>query len=72
MFVLLQTALDLLEDEMDVWVVVDACASRSERNRDAAFDRLAGAGVELGYDRDGSCLNGCEVRSIHNSKWSKH
>lgn len=44
---LLQTALDLLEDEMDVWVVVDACASRSERNRDAAFDRLAGAGVEL-------------------------
>ncbi|MDT8991738.1 isochorismatase family protein [Curvibacter sp. APW13] len=44
---LLQTALDLLEEEMDVWVVVDACASRSERNRDAAFDRLAGAGVEL-------------------------
>lgn len=44
---LLQTALDLLEDEMDVWVVVDACASRTERNRDAAFDRLAGAGVEL-------------------------
>lgn len=44
---LLQTALDLLEDEMDVWVVVDACSSRTERNRDAAFDRLAGAGVEL-------------------------
>lgn len=44
---LLQTALDLLEDEMDVWVVVDACGSRTERNRDAAFDRLAGAGVEL-------------------------
>jgi nicotinamidase-related amidase len=44
---LLQTALDLLEDEMDVWVVVDACGSRSDRNRDAAFDRLAGAGVEL-------------------------
>lgn len=44
---LLQTALDLLEDEMEVWVVVDACGSRSERNRDAAFDRLAGAGVEL-------------------------
>jgi nicotinamidase-related amidase len=44
---LLQTALDLLEDEFDVWVVVDACSSRSERNRDAAFDRLAGAGVEL-------------------------
>lgn len=44
---LLQTALDLLEDDMDVWVVVDACGSRTDRNRDAAFDRLAGAGVEL-------------------------
>jgi nicotinamidase-related amidase len=44
---LLQTALDLLEDEFDVWVVTDACASRTERNRDAAFDRLAGAGAEL-------------------------
>lgn len=44
---LLQTALDLLEDEFDVWVVTDACGSRTERNRDAAFDRLAGAGVEL-------------------------
>ncbi len=43
----LQTALDLLEEEFDVWVVTDACASRTERNRDAAFDRLAGAGVEL-------------------------
>jgi nicotinamidase-related amidase len=44
---LLQTALDLIEDEFDVWVVTDACSSRTERNRDAAFDRLAGAGVEL-------------------------
>ena len=44
---LLQTALELLEEEMDVWVVTDACSSRTERNRDAAFDRLAGAGVEL-------------------------
>jgi nicotinamidase-related amidase len=44
---LLQTALDLLEEEYEVWVVTDACSSRSERNRDAAFDRLAGAGVEL-------------------------
>jgi len=43
----LQTALDLLEDEFEVWVVTDACSSRTERNRDAAFDRLAGAGVEL-------------------------
>ena len=44
---LLQTTLDLLEDEFDVWVVTDACSSRTERNRDAAFDRLAGAGAEL-------------------------
>lgn len=44
---LLQTALHLLEDEFEVWVVTDACGSRTERNRDAAFDRLAGAGAEL-------------------------
>lgn len=44
---LLQTALDLLEEEFDVWVVTDACGSRNERNRDAAFDRLAGNGAEL-------------------------
>lgn len=44
---LLQTALDLLEQDWDVWVVTDACGSRSERNRDAAYDRLASAGGEL-------------------------
>jgi len=44
---LLQTALELVEQEIDVWVVTDACGSRTERNRDAAFDRLAGAGCEL-------------------------
>lgn len=44
---LMQTALDLLEEEFDVWVVTDACSSRTERNRDAAFDRLAGNGAEL-------------------------
>ena len=44
---LLQTALDLVEEELDVWVVTDACTSRTERNRDAAFDRLAGTGCEL-------------------------
>ncbi len=43
----LQTALDLLDKEFEVWVVTDACGSRTERNRDAAFDRLAGAGAEL-------------------------
>jgi len=44
---LMQTALTLLEEEFEVWVVTDACSSRTERNRDAAFDRLAGAGAEL-------------------------
>jgi len=44
---LMQTVLGLLEEELDVVVVTDACSSRSERNRDAAFDRLAGAGAEL-------------------------
>ena len=44
---LLQTALGLLEEELDVWVVTDACSSRTERNRDAAFDRLAASGAEL-------------------------
>ena len=44
---LLQTALTLLDEEWDVWVVTDACASRTERNRDAAYDRLAAAGAEL-------------------------
>ncbi|OGB03697.1 MAG: isochorismatase [Burkholderiales bacterium RIFCSPHIGHO2_12_FULL_61_11] len=44
---LMQTALELLEEEFDVWVVTDACSSGSEHNRDAAFDRLAGNGAEL-------------------------
>lgn len=44
---LLQTALELLEEDFEVWVVTDACSSRTERNRDAAFDRLASVGAEL-------------------------
>lgn len=44
---LLQTALDLLDNEFEVWVVTDACGSRTEKSRDAAFDRLAGNGAEL-------------------------
>lgn len=44
---LLQTALELIEEECEVWVVTDACGSRTEANRDAAFDRLASAGAEL-------------------------
>ncbi len=43
----LQTALGLLDDEFEVWVVTDACGARTERDRDAAYDRLAGVGVEL-------------------------
>jgi nicotinamidase-related amidase len=43
----LQTALSLIEEEFDVWVVTDACGSRTEKDRDAAFDRLAGNGAEL-------------------------
>lgn len=43
----LQTALGLLEEDFEVWVVTDACSARSMRDRDAAYDRLAGAGVEL-------------------------
>lgn len=58
----LQTALDLMEDEFEVWVVTDACGSRSERNRDAAFDRLAAAGAELLTTEMVVCewLRGCE------------
>jgi len=44
---MMQTALDLLDEEFDVYVVSDACGSRTERDRDAAFDRLAGSGCEL-------------------------
>ena len=44
---LMQTSLELLDEEFEVWVVTDACSSQSERDRDAAFDRLAGAGADL-------------------------
>lgn len=44
---LMQTALELIEEEFDVWVVTDACSSRTVVNRDAAFDRLASNGAEL-------------------------
>jgi nicotinamidase-related amidase len=42
----LQTVMGLLED-FDVHVVTDACTSRTERNRDAAYDRLAAEGASL-------------------------
>jgi nicotinamidase-related amidase len=45
---LLQTALDLLDtEEFEVSIVTDACGSRRDVDRDAAFDRLAGAGAQL-------------------------
>ncbi len=44
---LMQTALGLLEQELDVWVVTDASGSCQVRQRDAAWDRLASAGAEL-------------------------
>ena len=43
----LQTALSLVEQEFDVCLVTDACASAQPHNHDSALDRLAGAGVEL-------------------------
>ena len=43
----LQTAMGLIDMEFDVCLVIDASASATVRNHDAALDRLAGAGVEL-------------------------
>jgi nicotinamidase-related amidase len=43
----LQTVMGLLDEELDVFVVTDACSSRTERNRDAAYDRLAAEGANL-------------------------
>jgi nicotinamidase-related amidase len=44
----LQTALGLMMDEeFEVCIVTDACGSRTERNRDAAYDRLASEGAVL-------------------------
>jgi nicotinamidase-related amidase len=42
-----QTALDLMDMGYEPIAVVDACTSIHLRDRDAAFDRLAAAGVEL-------------------------
>jgi nicotinamidase-related amidase len=42
-----QTALDLMDLGYEPVAVVDACTAIQPRDRDAAFDRLAAAGVEL-------------------------
>lgn len=44
---LLQTALDLVDEEFEVFAVIEACGSRTQSSKDAALDRLASAGVEL-------------------------
>lgn len=44
---LLQTAMELLQEGFSVFVVVDACSSRTPRNRDVAFERLKSAGAHL-------------------------
>jgi nicotinamidase-related amidase len=36
-----------LLDDFDVYVVTDAVSSRTERNRDAAYDRIAAEGASL-------------------------
>jgi hypothetical protein len=43
----MQSALELLELGYEPMVVVDACTAQHTRDKDAAFDRLASAGVEL-------------------------
>ena len=43
----MQTALALMDGGYEPLVVVDACTAPNTRDRDAAFDRLAAAGVEL-------------------------
>jgi nicotinamidase-related amidase len=44
---LLQTTLALLRAGHEVWLVTDACGSRSPTNRELALQRLAGAGARL-------------------------
>ena len=44
----LQTALDLLDNEdYSLIIVADCCASPRQRDHDAALDRLAAQGAEL-------------------------
>ncbi len=44
---LLQTALGLRADGLDVWVVADACGSRSDHNKQLALFRLREAGATI-------------------------
>lgn len=44
---LLQTALELLNEGYEVFVVQNACGSREEKNKDAALRRLIHAGAQI-------------------------
>lgn len=44
---LLQTALGMRADGLDVWVVADACGSRSDHNKQLALHRLRDAGASI-------------------------
>ena len=60
---LLQTALGVLRSGRRVWVVADACGSRSPTNHDLAMQRLrqAGAGIVsvemVAFEWLGSCTH---------------
>jgi nicotinamidase-related amidase len=43
----LQTAMGLVEQEIEVWLVTDASGACQSRQKDAALDRMASQGVEL-------------------------
>ena len=43
----LQTAMGLVEQDIEVWLVTDASGACHSRQKDAALDRMAGQGVEL-------------------------
>ena len=42
-----QTAMDLMEEGLDVTVVADAVSSRTEQNRETALDRLSAEGASI-------------------------
>lgn len=42
-----QTAFDLVNDEIDVWLVADCCASRHNQDRDLALERLRHIGCNI-------------------------
>ena len=61
----LQTALGFAAQGLAPYVVIDACSSRSNRDKDAAIDRMCAAGIGLVTSEmvwlrmDGGSRNGC-------------